>query len=57
MISICRATEKPDYDDLLPEQNKRFGFLVYQCRKKGYTIPDAQERTYAQMWSEEIPFD
>lgn len=31
--------------------------LVHQYRKKGYTIPDAQERAYSLMWSEEIPFD
>jgi len=57
MISICCTQPKPDYNDLLPEQKKRFCFLVFQYRKKGYTIPEAQERAYSQMLSEEIPFD
>ena len=38
MISICCTLPKPDYNVLLPEQKKRFGFLVHQLRKKGYTL-------------------
>jgi hypothetical protein len=57
MIKICSTPEKPDYNDLLPEQKKRFGFLVHDLRKQGYSIPDAQEKAYTQLWSEEIPFD
>jgi len=57
MISICCTLPKPDYSDLLPEQKQRFGFLVHQYRKKGYSIPDAQAKAYSQLWSEEIPFD
>jgi hypothetical protein len=40
MISICCTPEKPDYNDLLPEQKQRFGYLVHQYRKKGYIIPN-----------------
>jgi hypothetical protein len=54
MISICCTPEKPDYNDLLPEQKQRFGFLVHQLRKNGYTVTEAQERAYFQMLSEEI---
>ena len=57
MISICCTLPKPDYNDLIPEHKKRFGYLVNQLRKKGHTIADAQEKAYAQLWSEEIPFD
>jgi len=57
MISKCCTLPKPDYTDLLPEQKKRFGFLVLQLRKKGFKLPDAQEKAYSQLWSEEIPFD
>jgi hypothetical protein len=57
MISICCTLPKPDYNDLNPEHKQRFGFLVHKLRKKGYTLPDAQQRAYAQLWSEEIPFD
>jgi hypothetical protein len=35
MISKCCTLPKSNYNDLLPEQKKRFGFLVYQYRKKG----------------------
>jgi len=37
--------EKPVYTDLTSEQKKRFCFLVYQYRKKGYTIPDAKRES------------
>jgi hypothetical protein len=37
MYSICCTLPKPDYTDLHPEQKKRFGFLVHELRKKGYT--------------------
>jgi hypothetical protein len=57
VISICCTPEKPDYNDLLPEQKQRFGYLVHQYRKKGYLLPDAQVRAWSQLWSEEIPFD
>jgi hypothetical protein len=57
MYSICCTLPKPDYNDLLPEQKQRFGFLVHQLRKKGYLLPEAQERAWSQLWSEEIPFD
>jgi hypothetical protein len=57
LTKICCTPEKPGYNDLLPEQKKRFGFLVHDLRKQGYSIPDAQEKAYTQLWSEEIPFD
>jgi hypothetical protein len=57
MIKICCTPDRPDYSDLLPEQKKRFGLLVNRLRKQGYTIPDAQEKAYNQLWCEEIPFE
>jgi hypothetical protein len=57
MKNICCILPKTDYKDLLPEQKNRFGFLVHLFRKKGYTLPDAKERAYSQLWSDEIPFD
>jgi hypothetical protein len=57
MTSICCTLPKHDYTDLLQEQKKRFGFLEHWYRKKGYTLPDAQDRGYSQLWSEEKPFD
>jgi hypothetical protein len=57
IISVCCTLPKPDYQDILPEQKKRFCFLVYQYRKKGCLLPDAQARAYSQLWSEEIPFN
>jgi len=47
MISICCTLPKPNYTDLLPEQKQRFGFLVHQYRKKGYTISEAQHVTHS----------
>jgi hypothetical protein len=57
MIRICCTLEKPDYYDLLPEQKMKFGLLVHLLRKQGCSIPDAQEKAYNQLWSEEIPFE
>jgi hypothetical protein len=57
MIKICCTEPKPDYKDLIPEDKKRFGFLVHQLRKKGYKLAEAQEMAYIQLWNEEIPFD
>jgi hypothetical protein len=57
MISICCTLPKPDFKDLLPEQHKRFGFLVSRYRKFGYPLPEAQKRAYAQVLVELIPFE
>ena len=57
MIKICCSSEKPNYSDLLPEQKKRFGFLVHQLRKQKFSLPDAQEKAYTQVYCDEIPFE
>jgi hypothetical protein len=36
MISICCTLPKPIFNDLLPDQKKKFCLLVSKYRKKGY---------------------
>ena len=57
MLQICCTEPKPDYKDLIPEHKQRFGYLVNMFRKRGYSIPEAKEKAYSQLWCEEIPFD
>lgn len=57
MIKISCSLPKPDYTDIPPWQKQKFGLLVHQLRKKGYTVPEAQKIAYSQLWCEEIPFD
>lgn len=57
MIKICCTLEKPDYTDVPPWQKQKFGLLVHQLRKKGYSVPDAQKMAYDQLWCDEIPFN
>jgi hypothetical protein len=57
LIKICGSAEKTDYNDLLPEQKIRFGFLISSFQKQGYSLPDALEKANALLWSKAIPFE
>jgi hypothetical protein len=56
LISICCSPQKPDYQDLNPEEKKTSCKLVYLLRKRGYSVAEAQEKAYRKILVESIPF-
>jgi hypothetical protein len=57
MISICCTPENPDYKNLSDNEKQRFGFLVWQFKKQGIKLEDAQYQAYYQVLCEGIPFE
>ena len=57
MTQICCTLPKPDYNDICYEDKQKFGFMVNQLRKKGYTLEKAQEIAYQRVTCDSIPFE
>lgn len=57
MISICCTPEKPDYQELTPEEKKVFCKMVYLLRKRGCSVLDAQSVGYRKVLVDSIPCD
>jgi integrase len=52
--SVGCTPEPPDYSLFTPEEKQRFGMLVHDLRKQGFSLNAAQELAYSRVLCDDI---